>query len=119
MVGNLLSDVEPLRVVRVIVPTAEELAEDGVVGFLNTFGLDVPAGEVVLEDTDEALFGVIAFLGSTIAEWVVILYGQSGHCVPENEIWMRHEVCDTFEHRTRLEYEGREGHFGQIHTHPM
>ena len=32
--------------------------------FLDAFGLDVPAGEVVLQHADEAFFGVVARLGA-------------------------------------------------------
>ena len=34
------------------------------VRFLYAFGLDVPAGEVVLQHADEALFGVVACFGT-------------------------------------------------------
>jgi hypothetical protein len=59
---TLLSNIETPRAIWVLVPAPEELAEDGVVRLLYTFGLDVPAGEVVLEDSEEAFFGVFDLL---------------------------------------------------------
>ena len=86
---TLLCDVETLCAVLVVVSTAEELSEDRVVSeetgdreqlgssysgsrgwnrdnarLLDALGLDVPASEVVLEDADEALLGIIAEVGA-------------------------------------------------------
>jgi hypothetical protein len=58
----LLSNIEPPRSIWVLVSTPEELAEDGVVWLLDTFGLNVPAGEVVLENSEEAFFRVFDLL---------------------------------------------------------
>ena len=75
---TLLGDVETLCSVLIVVSTAEELSEDGVVStigdsiiseysrlwlharLLDALGLDVPTSEVVLEHADEALLGVVA-----------------------------------------------------------
>lgn len=66
MMGDLLSDVEAARVVRVVIPATEELAKDGIVRLLHALGLDVPAGEIILENANEALFGIITFLSAAV-----------------------------------------------------
>lgn len=38
-------------------------------------------------------------------------------CVPENEIRMGHEICDTFKHAPWLEYERWKGNPMQVHAH--
>jgi hypothetical protein len=63
---TLLSNVEPLGPILVFVPAAEKFAENRVVRLLDTLGLDMPAGKVVLEDTHEALFGIVAMLRAVI-----------------------------------------------------
>jgi hypothetical protein len=45
----------------------------------------------------------------------MLCLGMEELCSPEYEIWVRHEVRDTFEHTPGLEYKGREGHFRQVH----
>lgn len=107
---TLFSDVEAAGTVRIVISTAEELAEDGVVSvctveqkecrrrregrrvqrfgirahtrvegedvrLLHALGLDVPAGEVVLQHADETFFWVVARLraaqSSEVVWWVV------------------------------------------------
>lgn len=44
--------------------------------------------------------------------WVV----RSGG-LPENQIGMRHEIGDAFQHASWLQNEGRKGHPGQVHPY--
>lgn len=53
---HLFGDVIGAGPIRVVVPAAEELSEDGVVRLLDSLWLDVPASEVVPQDRDEPLF---------------------------------------------------------------
>ena len=96
----MLSDIESTRPVWIVISTTEELAQDGIVPacpmsaighvralrnaqgvegnevgrhvrLLDALGLDVPAGEIVLEHADETLFGVVAVLRATGGRGVV------------------------------------------------
>ena len=60
----MLGDVIALCAVRIVVPAPEELAQYGIVWFLDAARFDVPACEVVLQHADEALFGVVACFGT-------------------------------------------------------
>lgn len=42
---------------------------------------------------------------------------RGGEDLPEDELRMRHEVCDALEHAAGLEDEGGEGDFGEVHAH--
>ena len=64
MVRNLLGDVIRAGAVRVVIPAAEEFSQDGVVRFLDALGFDVPTGEVVPQNRDEALFGRVEVAGA-------------------------------------------------------
>lgn len=64
MVRNLLGDVIRAGAVRVVIPAAEELSQDGVVRLLDALGFDVPTGEVVPQNGDEALFGRVEVAGA-------------------------------------------------------
>ncbi len=35
---------------------------------------------------------------------------------PKDEVWMRHEIRYALKHTPRLEDEGREGDFGEVHA---
>jgi len=127
----LLSDVESLRAILVVISTSEELAKDRVVStFVNTgstqqpemdgdlrlfhaLGLDMPTSEVVLQDTDKALFWIVTILSTGQGVMVGLERGRA--CSPEYEIWVRHEVRDTLKHTPGLEHERREGDLGQVH----
>lgn len=54
MMRDLFGDVEPLRIVRVIVLAAEKFSKNGVIGFLDTFRFDMPSGKIVLENSNES-----------------------------------------------------------------
>jgi hypothetical protein len=43
--------------------------------------------------------------------------GLKRRYVPEDEIWMRHKVCDSLEHASRFEHKGREGDLVKVHAH--
>lgn len=95
---TLLGDIESTRPVWIVISTTEELAQDGIVPacpmsaighvralrnaqgvegnevgryvrLLDALGLDVPAGEIVLEHAYETLFGVVAVLRATGGRW--------------------------------------------------
>jgi len=80
----LFGDIESLGVVGIVVSTTEKFAQDWVVSktwnsirkwipagaldvasrFLDAFRFDMPAGEVVLENTYKSFFGIIAILSA-------------------------------------------------------
>lgn len=64
MVRNLLGDVIRAGAIRVVIPAAEELSQDGVVRLLDALGFDVPAREVVPQNRDEAFFGRVEVAGA-------------------------------------------------------
>ena len=38
-----------------------------------------------------------------------LLWEEKLHDLPENEVWMRHEIGDALEHASGLQYKGRKG----------
>lgn len=96
--GDLFGDVKALRAIWIVITTAKEFTKNRVVGLLDAFGLDVPACEIVLEDTEEALLRVVALFGT------------------KEEVRKGHKVGDALEHAPGLEDKGGEGNAGQIHA---
>lgn len=60
----MLSNVKPMCSVRVVISTSEKLAQDRVVGFLHAFGLDMPAGKVILQYAYKSLFWIFHLVSS-------------------------------------------------------
>ena len=58
MMRDLFGDIVSLGSIVVSICTSEKFAEDRVVRFLDTLGLDVPAGENERGDVQEALFRI-------------------------------------------------------------
>ena len=79
--------------------------------FLDPLRLDVPASKIILEYANKALFWVVAVLGTVGRDIVSIDTRMAPPHVPEDEIWVGHEVGDALEHTTGLEYESGEGYF--------
>ena len=142
---TLFSNVEGLGTVRIVVATAEEFAEDRIVPvsqasaglqqgsatqtrghlgkwqhmqLLYALGLDVPSCEVVLQHANKTLFQIVAVLRTARQGGSACGGGNRRRDAPEDEVQVGHEVCDAFEHTPRLEYEGGEGDFVEIHADP-
>ncbi len=79
--------------------------------FLDSLRLDVPTREIILQDSNEALFWVIACFRAriVISDAAVECDGMG---LPEDEVRVGHEICDALQHTARLKNECWEGDFG-------
>lgn len=124
---TLFGDVEPLSAILIVVTTTEDFPEDRIIRFLHTLRFDVPPAEVISQNGNEAFFWVIDLLRpKNIGQGLMrvrkhtrahartreqrmralAMRGEgNGINVPENEVRVGHEICNTLEHAARLQYE--------------
>jgi len=95
---HLLRYVKTLRSVRIVVCTPKEFTQNRIIRLFDSFRLDMPPGQIVLQDTNEAFLGIIFLLSS------------------KYKIWMRHEVGYAFQHTAGFEDKCWEGDLGEVHS---
>lgn len=79
--------------------TTKKLPQHGVIRFFDALWTDMPSGEVVLDDVDEALEGVCGLFGL------------------EEQIGVRHEIRDAFQHAPGFQDKGGQRDAMKVHAY--